>query len=171
MNQRLSEATLRALARELLGSAPACTGRHFRRMAQARFTAAGNTARMFRIWREERERWIESRRITPAGDESVAALGTRMRAAQEEADAQRARAERAEYREQAHQDHWALEIDRLREQLRSQPDYAAEVRRLQSRIQGLVSENAALRNLLTPGEPAQAADHGHRLTGHAAGST
>ena len=37
------------------------------------------------------------------------------------------RAELAELREQSHQDRWGMEIDRLREQLRAQPNYASEV--------------------------------------------
>jgi hypothetical protein len=35
------------------------------------------------------------------------------------------RAELAEYRERAHQDHWALELDRLKQQLQSQRDAQA----------------------------------------------
>jgi hypothetical protein len=51
----------------------------------------------------------------------------------------------AELREQAHQDRWFLEIDQLREQLRAQPNYAREVRTLQSTVTRLTVELAALR--------------------------
>jgi hypothetical protein len=60
----------------------------------------------------------------------------------------RARAERAELREEAHQAHWAMEVDRLREQLRAQPKYAAENRRLQDQVLRLSAELQLLRGQL-----------------------
>jgi hypothetical protein len=69
-----------------------------------------------------------------------------------EAEAQagelRVRAELAELREQSHQERWALEIDRLREDLRAQPNYAREVRTLQSTVMRLTVELAALRGAM-----------------------
>jgi hypothetical protein len=47
----------------------------------------------------------------------LAELQTRLAAAEAVAAENLARAERAEYREQAHQDKWAGEVDRLRQEL------------------------------------------------------
>jgi hypothetical protein len=55
------------------------------------------------------------------------------------------RAERAEYREQAHQDKWAAEIDRLRQEARAQPAYFAEIRALQSQVLKLSQELQGMR--------------------------
>jgi hypothetical protein len=50
------------------------------------------------------------------------------------------RAELAEYREQAHQEHWALEVDRLRQRLVAREATEVEVRRLQDRVLQLSRE-------------------------------
>ena len=49
----------------------------------------------------------------------VADLRQRLAAAEAAAAENLARAERAEYREQAHQDKWAMEVDRLRQELKA----------------------------------------------------
>jgi hypothetical protein len=72
-----------------------------------------------------------------------------LKSAEAAAAENQARAERAEYREEAHQAHWALEIDRLREQLRSQPKYAAEIRALQDQVMRLSAELQAARAQLS----------------------
>ena len=78
----------------------------------------------------------------------VQQLQERLKQAEARAAGQSARAEVAELREQSHQDRWALEIDKLREQLRAQPNYAREVRTLQSTVTRLTAELAALRGAL-----------------------
>jgi hypothetical protein len=46
-------------------------------------------------------------------------LKHRLAAAEAAAAENLARAERAEYREQAHQDKWAMEVDRLRQEIKA----------------------------------------------------
>jgi hypothetical protein len=137
-----------------MGRHPRLSGRALRRELKARFDAVGNTARVFAIWREE----LESRRDDgkrageppPVGIAPEAAdLVARLEDAEQRAAANLARAERAELREQAHQDRWGLEIDRLRQDLRALPGYAADLRRLQTQITHLQIENAALRDRLS----------------------
>lgn len=67
------------------------------------------------------------------------------RAEMREQELQR-RAEGAEFRERAHQDRWMMEIDQLRQQLRAQPDYARDVRTLESTVTRLTTELMALRS-------------------------
>ena len=153
MNQRITELQLRHAARALLQSSPHASGREFRRVVREQRGVAGNTGRMFAIWREEQAKAIEQiqQEALSAVPERAAftALETRTAQAETQALAMRKRAELAELREEAHQDRWALEIDRLREQLRMQPNYAAEVRRLQTRVAELTVEVSVLRQQLS----------------------
>jgi uncharacterized coiled-coil DUF342 family protein len=112
------------------------------------YGSVGNTARIFKIWREETTALAEHRRTIALPTDTQELLG-RLTAAEAAAEAQRLRAERAELREQAHQDHWAREIDKLRQQLRNQPNYAAEIRTLQDQVMRLTVELHATRRLLT----------------------
>ena len=59
-----------------------------------------------------------------------------------------ARAERAEFREQAHQDHWAIEVDRLRQAALAQSGSAATTRALQEQVLRLTAELNAARAVL-----------------------
>jgi hypothetical protein len=78
-------------------------------------------------------------------------MAERLHAAETAAATASARAERAELREEAHQTRWAMEIDGLRQQLRAQPQYAAEIRRLQDQVMRLTVElHAARRQLAQP---------------------
>ena len=145
MNQRLAEYRIRSTCRELLAAGDArVSGRGLRRELRKRFGAVGQTARVFRIWREE----AAPKTAGPPIPVDVAQLQERLDAALLAAQANRERAERAEYREQAHQDHWAGQIDRLREQLRAQPNYAAQIRTLQEQVLRLTAELRAARALL-----------------------
>jgi hypothetical protein len=81
----------------------------------------------------------------------IATLAERLRAAESVAAEARARAERAEQREESHQSHWAMEVDRLREQLRAQPKYAAEIRGLQEQVFRLTIQLHAARR--QPSQP------------------
>ena len=76
-----------------------------------RFGAVGKTARVFAIWREEV--------AVAAMPVDLAELRARLEAAELQAAEYLARAERAEFREQAHQDTWAMEVDRLRQELKA----------------------------------------------------
>jgi hypothetical protein len=141
MNERLAEHRIRSTCRELLLAGGRLTGRGLRRELQARYGAVGKTARVFQIWREE----AAANRALPAVPPDVAQMAQRLREAETAAAEMRARAERAELREEAHQAHWALQIDQLREQLRAQPAYAAENRRLQDQVLRLSAELKAAR--------------------------
>src|SRR5277367_6803152 len=129
MNQQLAEFRIRNTCRELLAAGGAVTGRELRQVLRQRFGAVGRTARVFQILREE-----ALAKVTPAVPRDVAELERRLTIAEAHAAESQARAERAEYREQAHQEHWAMELDRLREELKARPKYAAEIRILQERV-------------------------------------
>ena len=143
MNQRLTEHLIRATCRDLKRGGARVTGRALRRELRERFGYAGRTARVFAIWREEIA--APSSPVSNAPPD-IAELQQRIAVAEEKAAEHLTRAERAEYREMAHQDHWALEIDRLRDQLRGQPALAAQVRRLQSEVLKLTAELQAARS-------------------------
>jgi hypothetical protein len=146
MNLRLREERIRSTCRELLAGNDRVSGRALRRELRTRFGAVGKTARVFQIWREESAPPVSAPASTESPD--VAELQQRLRVAEAAAAENLARAERAELREQAHQDHWSMEIDRLREQLRAQPKYAAEIRGLQEQVLRLSAELQAARRLL-----------------------
>jgi hypothetical protein len=111
------------------------SGRSLRRELRERFGAVGKTARVFQIWREEAFPQAQARVppvTTPAATEAatctasassnlpadIADLQRRLATSDLAAAEHLARAERAEYREQAHQEKWAVEIDRLRQELK-----------------------------------------------------
>src|SRR6202012_5038000 len=105
MNMQLSAARIRATCRELLKSHPDVSGRQLCAELRTRYGAAGKIARGFRIWREE----IAALRVTQLPGE-IALLKQKFHAAEAAAAEYLKRAELAEFREQAHQDHWALEV-------------------------------------------------------------
>lgn len=139
------------MCRELLRGGQPVSHRDLRQVLRERFGATGKTARVLRIWREESAR-VETAKRPDVPPENVQMLPVDVRELQQrliQAEAQagelRVRAELAELREQSHQERWALEIDRLREELRAQPNYAREVRTLESTVMRLTVELAALR--------------------------
>lgn len=144
MNLRLTDQHIRGTCRELMVGTRRASGRAVRRALRDRFGAVGKTARVFQIWREEAARFASSAATEVAVD--TAEMRQRLRVAEAAAAENQARAERAEYREQAHQESWAMEIDRLRERLRAKPDYAAQVRALQAQVLKLTAELQAARN-------------------------
>ncbi len=145
MNQRLTEHRIRSTCRELLNGEARVTGRGVRRALRDRFGAVGKTARVFQIWQQEVQALAAEPASTGATDR--AQLQMKLFAAEAAAAEAQARAERAEFREQAHQDKWAMEIDGLREQLRAQPKYAAQIRALQEQVLRLTVELQAARKL------------------------
>jgi hypothetical protein len=114
MNHRLSEQRIRATCRDLQGKEGAVSGRRLCAELRLRFGAVGKTERVFAIWREEV--------ALAAVPIDVAELQARLAAAEIQAAENLQRAERAEFREQAHQDKWAMEIDRLRQELKARGD-------------------------------------------------
>jgi hypothetical protein len=142
MNRRLSEARIRATCRELLTVHGRVSGRTLSAELRTRFGAVGKTERVFAIWREEVS--AQAVRDAPAKVAAVPAdvvdLERRLKAAEAAAAENLKRAQLAEYREQAHQEHWALEVDRLRQQLAARETTEVEVRRLQDRVLQLSRE-------------------------------
>ena len=109
VNQQLSENTIRSTCRELLTQSGKLSGRGLCAELKRRYGAVGKTERVFEIWRQE---------IGAASQPiEVRELKRRLAVAEKAAAENLARAERAELREQAHQDKWAVEIDRLRQEL------------------------------------------------------
>src|SRR5271170_3814441 len=116
MNRRLSDLQIRSTCRALIQQGRTITGRQLRRELLERFDAAGKTERVFQIWREEMS---ERQRLTALKGlpTEVAELQRRLQIAETAAAENLKRAELAEFREQAHQDHWAVKLDELRQEL------------------------------------------------------
>ena len=145
MNLRLSDERIRSTCRDLMREHGRVSGRSLRRVLRERFASVGKTARVFQIWREEAGTHtlpVNSQAAGPSPE-----IEGRLAAAEAAAAENLARAERAEYREMAHQDRWGMEVDRLREQLRAAPKYAAEIRHLQEQVLRLSAELQAARTL------------------------
>ena len=85
---------------------------------RTRFGAVGKTERVFAIWREEIGA-IAARAQAAAVPADVRELKRRLAEAETAAAENLKRAELAEYREQAHQERWAMEVDRLRQEIRA----------------------------------------------------
>jgi len=147
MNQLLSDRAIRQTCRDLLSNHTRITGRQLRRTLKERFAASGKTERVFKIWREEVAAKEEEGRASLLQPDTADLLH-RMTAAETAANDNRLRAERAELREQAHQDRWAAEVDQLRQVVKNQPKYAAEIRNLQEQVLRLTVELHAARRLL-----------------------
>jgi hypothetical protein len=142
MNRRLSEFRVRATCRELLAARGHVSGRTLCAELRTRFGAVGKTERVFGIWREEltAKAGRDALARVRAEPANVVELERQLKAAEETAAANLKRAELAELREQAHQEQWGMEVDRLRQRLRAQETNEAEVRRLQDRVLQLSRE-------------------------------
>jgi hypothetical protein len=116
MNRRLTESQIRTTCRALIARDASLSGRQLRKELKSRFGAVGKTARVFGLWREETQ---TTRRALAAAalPTEVAELQRRLQIAETAAVENLKRAELAELREQAHQEHWALKIDELRRKL------------------------------------------------------
>jgi hypothetical protein len=145
MSRGLSEQRIRSTYRELLAKNGTVSGRGLREELRTRFGAAGKTERVFRVWREEAA--AAAAATVPLGQE-MAELKRRLVAAERAAAENLQRAERAEYREEAHQERWALEVDRLRQAVQQQPNQAATIRALQSQVLKLTQELVVMRDEL-----------------------
>jgi RecG-like helicase len=132
VNCRITEASLRSVCRELLSRDTKVSHRALREVLRERFGAA-------------RARFEHEQPTSAPLPSDVRELRQRLAQAELFAEQMKTRAEIAELREQSHQDHWALEVDRLREQLRAQPNYAREVRALQGKVLHLTAELSAFR--------------------------
>jgi hypothetical protein len=144
MNRKLSDQRIRTTCRALLIRDGSVSGRGLRAELRRRFAAAGKTERIFAIWREE-----TGAQRAAALPREVRELQQRLLDAEAAAGEHLARAERAEYREQAHQDHWAVEIDRLRQAGVNASGTAVIIRELQEQVFKLSRELAAARAALS----------------------
>jgi hypothetical protein len=113
MNLQLSDQRIRATCRELVKKHGSVSGRQLSEELRRRFGAVGKTMRVFRIWREECVAAPANLKL-PA---DLVSLQRRVEAAEAVAAEYLRRAEVAEFRERAHQDHWAAEVDRLRQEV------------------------------------------------------
>jgi len=147
MNRQLSEIQIRGTCRELIARGKVVSGRRLRRELADRFGSVGNTARVFQIWREE-TREVSAGPPQPALPTDIIEIQRRLQIAEAAAAHNLARAERAEYREQAHQDRWAMEVDRLRQEARARPNQLAQIRALSDQVHRLTVELHAVRSAL-----------------------
>jgi hypothetical protein len=115
MNLQLSDQRIRATCRELVKKHGSVSGRRLCEELRMRFGAVGKRTRVFRIWREECV--PGSAPAPPQLPGEMGLLQKRVEAAEALANEYLQRAELAEFRERAHQEHWALEIDRLRQEI------------------------------------------------------
>ena len=124
MNRRLTEIQIRRVCVEMLARDPDVSGRKVRGALLDRFGAVGKTERVFKVWRQEACK-ARLAAVTESLPADIRELQERVKQAEAAAAQNLARAELAEYRERAHQDHWALEIDRVKrdfEEFRSSVD-------------------------------------------------
>lgn len=113
MNLQLSDERIRSTCRELVETHGSVSVRGLSEELRRRFGAVGRTMRVFRIWREE----CATPAAAPKSPADLVLLQRRVEAAETAAAEYLKRAELAEFRERAHQDHWAIEIDRLRQEI------------------------------------------------------
>lgn len=137
MNQRLTESRVRDTCRAMLQINPALSGRGLCAELKRRFGAVGKTERVFAIWRDE----VSGAAMPP----DTVELTKRLAIAEAAAADNLSRAERAEMREEKHQEMWAMEVDRLRQELQARKSNATEVRVLQERVLQLSRELMAAR--------------------------
>ena len=117
MNLQLSDQSIRETCRGLVKKHGTVSGRRLSEELRRRFGAVGKTMRVFRIWREECVPAVAPVVAVPKLPGDVVLLQRRVQAAEAAAAEYLKRAELAEFRERAHQDHWAIEVDRLRQEI------------------------------------------------------
>jgi hypothetical protein len=125
---QVSDAEVLALIRELAGEGAPPSGVQLRAELRRRHGVRGGVARIYRLLR--------------AAEEGTRAPPPDL---QRELDAARERARLAEFREEAHQLHWAREVDGLRTRL-------VEAERLAARARALEEQNLELRRRLQSAE-------------------
>jgi hypothetical protein len=108
----VSDAQVLTIIRDLSVGTALPAGEAVRRALQVRFGRRGGVARIYRLLAAEQSR------ISAPPPGSIESL-------QQDLHTLRARAERAEERERAHQTRWLMEIDRLRQRLKELEPLAA----------------------------------------------
>jgi hypothetical protein len=159
---KLSDEQILLVCRELLHTnGPQTSLREVQLALRQRYSAVGKTTRLLCLWRTLTQ---EQTPPTPPDPSEFERLRARTldaeriaRSALDEAEAAVRRAEISEERERAHQDHWALQIDELRQKLAQYQDAFRRTADLENRNLALHRQVAALRarvaELETPGVP------------------
>ena len=129
---RLPDGTILQLIGELRGQHPVLTGTRVREELARRHGTPGGVARIYRLLHQvPAPKPAPSPTAlpppTPAIDQDLADLQAQLAAALE-------RARLAEHREEAHQDRWAAEIHRLREETRGFHDASHRLRVLEQDV-------------------------------------
>jgi hypothetical protein len=115
---RLTDPQIRTVIADLRERGERVTGAALRRELASRFGARGGVSRIYRVLRE-----------SPPADPS------HLEALEREIAATRERAALAESREDAHQLHWAAQVDALRQRVRELESSHAEAHRLRGALQ------------------------------------
>jgi hypothetical protein len=121
MNRKLLDGQIRSVYEELVGQGGSISGRELRAALTRRFGSGGKKDRIYALWRSWGDR---EGRAGGSRSADLAALEVSLADARREIglletalfEAEQ-RALRAEERERIHQDHWAQEIDRLRQEV------------------------------------------------------
>jgi len=149
MNLVLTEGQIRNVCREIMAARGNVSARALKNELRTRYGAVGRASRVFKIWQEVCA--IPAIEVAAASvpatevPKELNDLRRRVVISEKAAAENLARAERAELREQAHQDYWALEIDRLRQALAVQANRDAEIRKLRAQVTRLTAELSAAR--------------------------
>ena len=154
VNLKLTDREILSVCRELVARDPDTSGRAVRAELKRRHGSAGNTDRVFAMWRSIR---AEAGEGAAVGSESLEKLRRQVVALQarlaEEGLAREAAEQRAflsESRELTHQTRWAREVDALRSEVRELTAAAAHRGSLEDRVLALSREVAQLRAKLAP---------------------
>src|SRR6185437_3804958 len=103
----VSDREIKHVIRDLTVEDRLPSGAQLRSVLRARFGSRGGVSRIYRLLADER---AARKRVVPAVPGDVGKL-------EREVESLRKALQLAEYREQAHQSRWAVEVDRLRQQV------------------------------------------------------
>jgi polyhydroxyalkanoate synthesis regulator phasin len=103
----VSDREIRLVIRDLTVEDRLPSGARLRSVLRARFGSRGGVSRIYRLLADAQG---AQKKVAPSEPEDVGKLGR-------EVESLRKAAQLAEHREQAHQSRWAMEVDRLRQQV------------------------------------------------------
>lgn len=118
LKPRISDAVIRKLTQELRPQHRKITGLLIRSELRRRYGHPGGVSRIYRILKEEQSSKTTHPSEPIPSSSALHELQATITQLRKELTETTARAERAEHREQVHQDKWALEIHELREEVR-----------------------------------------------------
>ncbi len=117
MNRKLTDAQVASAFTALAATGRPVSGRALRAELQSRYGAVGKTARVFALCRALQTAPVSDSNLLAELRQALSDAQQQRAEALEARDRERARAERSELREIAHQDRWANEIHELRVQI------------------------------------------------------